>query len=63
VTGTDNGTFHNVPFREMDGAGLRGRLDRMMVGDVADWHIRDIARSQIDFRFRWKNGHAADIAP
>ena len=30
MTGTDNGTFHNVPFREMDGAGLRGRLDRMM---------------------------------
>jgi hypothetical protein len=54
--------FRNVVPR-MAGAGLRGRLDRMMVGDVADWHIRDIARSQIDFRFRWKNGHAADIAP
>jgi hypothetical protein len=27
-----------------------------------DWHFRDIARSQIDFRFWWKNGHAADIA-
>jgi hypothetical protein len=30
---------------------------------VGFWHFRDIARSQIDFRFRWKNGHAADIAP
>jgi hypothetical protein len=26
------------------------------------WHIRDIARPQIDFRFGWKSGHATDIA-
>src|SRR6266404_4475047 len=25
------------------------------------WHIRDIATSWMDFRFRGKNGHAADI--
>jgi hypothetical protein len=31
--------------------------------DLRLWHIRDIARSQIDFRFRRKSGHAADIAP
>src|SRR5262245_37013141 len=29
---------------------------------VACWHFCDIARSQIDFRFRWKSGRAADIA-
>jgi hypothetical protein len=47
----------------MAGARLREQLVRMMGGDLADWHFRDIARSQIDFRFGWKNGHAADIAP
>ena len=26
------------------------------------WHIRDIARSQIEVRFRCKSGHAADIS-
>ena len=26
------------------------------------WHFCDIARSRIDFRFRWKSGHAADIS-
>jgi hypothetical protein len=25
------------------------------------WHIRDIARLQIDFRFGWKSGYAMDI--
>jgi hypothetical protein len=25
------------------------------------WHIRDIARSQIEVRFRCKSGHTADI--
>jgi hypothetical protein len=25
------------------------------------WHFRDIARSRIDFRFRGKSGHTADI--
>jgi hypothetical protein len=24
-------------------------------------HLRDIPRSRMDFRFRWKSGHAADI--
>jgi hypothetical protein len=33
----------------------------MMGGDVADWHIGDIARSQIEVRFQCKSGHAADI--
>ena len=28
---------------------------------VSYWHFGDIARSQIDFRFRWKSGRAADI--
>jgi|SRR5262249_45536479 len=28
---------------------------------VCYWHFGDIARSQIDFRFRWKSGRAADI--
>jgi hypothetical protein len=28
---------------------------------VASWHIRDIARSQIEVRVRCKSGHAADI--
>jgi hypothetical protein len=28
---------------------------------AAIWHFRDIAPSWIDFRFRGKNGHAADI--
>jgi hypothetical protein len=28
---------------------------------VRKWHIRDIARSQIEVRFRCKSGHAADI--
>jgi hypothetical protein len=27
------------------------------------WHFSDKARSLIDFRFRWKSGRAADIAP
>jgi hypothetical protein len=51
------------PVPRMAGARLREQLVRMMGGDLADWHFRDIARSQIDFRFGWKNGHAADIAP
>jgi hypothetical protein len=25
------------------------------------WHLRDIAGSRVDFRFRWKSGLAADI--
>ena len=29
--------------------------------DVAYWQFCDIARSQIDFRFLWKSGRAADI--
>jgi hypothetical protein len=29
--------------------------------DVAYWHFCDITRSRADFRFRGKNGHAADI--
>src|SRR5262245_53709727 len=29
--------------------------------NVAYWHFGDIARSQIDFRFPWKSGRAADI--
>ena len=29
--------------------------------DVCDWHIGDIARSQIEVRFRRKSGHAAGI--
>jgi len=28
---------------------------------VRVWHVRDIARSRMDFRFRWKSGRAADI--
>src|SRR5262245_27603474 len=36
----------------------RSGLER---SDFVLWHIRDIARSQIDFRFRWKSGRAADI--
>jgi hypothetical protein len=27
------------------------------------WHFGDIARSQIDFRFRGESGHAADVTP
>jgi hypothetical protein len=27
------------------------------------WHFCDMAKSRMDFRFWWKNGHAADIAP
>ena len=30
-------------------------------GAVHTWHIRDIARPQIEVRFRCKSGHAADI--
>jgi hypothetical protein len=26
---------------------------------TAAWHFCDIARSRMDFRFRWKSGHAA----
>ena len=26
------------------------------------WHFGDIARSQIDFRFRWKSGRAGAVA-
>jgi hypothetical protein len=29
---------------------------------VSSWHFCDIARSRVDFRFRWKSGRAADIA-
>jgi hypothetical protein len=29
--------------------------------DVGSWHECDIARSQMDVRFRGKSGHAADI--
>ena len=29
--------------------------------NVRSWHIRDIARSQIEVRFRCKSGHTADI--
>jgi hypothetical protein len=25
------------------------------------WHFGDIASKRMNFRFRWKNGHAADI--
>src|SRR5262245_9702291 len=31
------------------------------LGAVHTWHIRDIARSQIEVRFRCKSGRAADI--
>jgi hypothetical protein len=31
-------------------------------GAVHTWHFGDIATSQVDFRFRWKSGHAAEIA-
>src|SRR6266446_7078803 len=31
------------------------------VAQVRSWHECDIARSRLDFRFRGKNGHAADI--
>src|SRR5262249_17578258 len=27
------------------------------------WHVCDIARLRMDFRFRWKSGRAADITP
>jgi hypothetical protein len=29
--------------------------------NVRLWHVCDLARSLMDFRFRGKNGHAADI--
>jgi hypothetical protein len=29
---------------------------------VTSWHVCDIARSRMEFRFRWKNGLAPDIA-
>jgi hypothetical protein len=31
------------------------------LGAVHTWHIRDITRSRMDFRFRGKSGRAADI--
>ena len=31
------------------------------VPDFRLWHFCDIARLQIDFRFRWKSDRAADI--
>src|SRR3954453_13195165 len=31
------------------------------LGAVHTWHIRDIARSQIEVRFRCKSGRVADI--
>jgi hypothetical protein len=30
-------------------------------GAVHTWHISDIARQQVEVRFRCKSGHAADI--
>jgi len=33
----------------------------MSVADDRYWHICDIARSQMDVRFRGKSGRAADI--
>jgi hypothetical protein len=36
------------------------QFDMLMFGW---WHFGDIATSQVDFRFRWKSGHAADITP
>jgi hypothetical protein len=32
-----------------------------MARDVRLWHICDIQRSRMDFRFRGKSGRAADI--
>jgi hypothetical protein len=34
---------------------------RWQTRNVGLWHECDIARSRLDFRFRGKNGHAADI--
>jgi hypothetical protein len=31
------------------------------LGAVHTWHLCDIARSRMDFRFRWKGSRAADI--
>jgi hypothetical protein len=33
----------------------------MSVADDRSWHICDIARSRMDFRFQGKSGRAADI--
>jgi hypothetical protein len=37
------------------------RTDRRGWPNDRSWHECDIVRSRIDFRFRGKNGHAADI--
>jgi hypothetical protein len=42
--------------------GSASRLHHIRGGDHGSfWHIRDIARSQIEVRFRCKSGHTADI--
>ena len=63
------GDFGNEP----DATSISDRgLFRLLAGHLSpsvfrllqhNRHFRDITRSQIDFRSRWKNGHAVDIAP
>ena len=40
---------------------LRREESPCQLGAVHAWHIRDIPRSRMDFRFRWKSSLAADI--
>jgi hypothetical protein len=43
---------------------LGGDLGRCSLRRISPHlHFGDIARSQVDFRFRWKSGHGADITP